>query len=172
MHINTTTTNTVNILMPTTTRSTGKDLVACKPLESKKVDKVTSVSSLMTKNENLRPLEVLFEDDEHLYQPGDKIYLRASTYEAPHMRAVQYIDGVAFILVEKNSIIAADKTRQPQVSLPLPVQVPYIQSYPQTPYPYDYPWSQPVNPSYTFTLSTESPTPVPTLEPRCKCGKC
>ena len=64
-----------------------------------------SVASLMTRNEDLKPLTVLFHSNEMGLSPGDTIFLRPEAYEGHHMVRVYQLNGIKFLLIPKDAII-------------------------------------------------------------------
>lgn len=85
---------------------TVSDFVAVSPLPPEQRAAPTgSVMSLMSKNEDLKPLTVVFNNNEMRAYKGDKVFLRPESYTAPYMGMVYQVDGVKFVLVPKNMII-------------------------------------------------------------------
>jgi hypothetical protein len=93
-----------------------KDIVICKPLVVKEAEKVTSISSLMTKIDNLQPLEVLFCTEDNTLWTGDSVYLRSESYDHPSLKKIYYINGVPFVLVERSLIVAT--SHMPRMQTP------------------------------------------------------
>ncbi len=69
-----------------------------------------SVTSLMSKNEDLKPLMVVFNHSLFGLEPGDSVYLRPESYAAPYMGIIYQINGVKFVLVPKETVIAMVKS--------------------------------------------------------------
>ncbi len=127
--MNTITNTTVNYMQVLPSSYSTKDYVACKPMVAKVQEKASSIASLMTKTENLEPLEVILGTEDNAYHYGDKIYLRAESYENPGLKKIYHIDGIAFILVERHLIIAS--TAIPRIKVePAPQYIP-VPIYPQ-----------------------------------------
>lgn len=86
------------------------DEVAVIPPPVEQEERVTnSISSLMSKNADLKPLTVLFHSEPLNLAPGDIVYLRGESYKLPCMSMVYRINGQPFILISKASIIAMVK---------------------------------------------------------------
>lgn len=87
------------------------DVVAVAPLPVEQKPQLTgSVSSLMSKNEDLKPLTVLYNHAPTGLGPGDAVYLKPESYSAPYMGLVYQIAGQKFVLVPKEAIIAMVKS--------------------------------------------------------------
>jgi len=86
------------------------DEVAVIPPPVEQEEGVTnSISSLMSKNKDLKPLTVLFHSEPLHLVPGDCVFLRPESYTLPCMSMVYRINGQPFVLVPKSAIIGMVK---------------------------------------------------------------
>lgn len=69
-----------------------------------------SVASLMSKNEDLKSLTVIFNFSPLGLVPGDSVFLKPESYSAPYMNVPYQINGVKFVLIPKDAVIAMVKS--------------------------------------------------------------
>ncbi len=74
----------------------------------------------MSKNEDLKPLTVLFNHSILDLTQGDMVFLRPESYTAPYLGAVYQINGQRFVLVPKEAIIAMIKNGSDRSYSPVP----------------------------------------------------
>ncbi len=84
--------------------------VAVLPLTPEDSPKMTnSISSLMSKNEDLRPLTVVFNSEALSVGPGDSVFLRPESYSAAYMNMIYQVGGTKFVLIPKSAVIVISR---------------------------------------------------------------
>ncbi len=79
--------------------------VACEPLKAEGQQITSSIASLASRGDNLKPLKVVFQSGCVGANVGDEVFLRPDAYGAAFMGHVYQAQGVKFILVPKSMVI-------------------------------------------------------------------
>ncbi len=86
------------------------DEVACEPLETASDTITSSISSLASRSDDIKPLTVVFHNIDLGLMQGDKVYMRPEAYtNAVYMKCKYSVGGVKFILIPKSMIILSDR---------------------------------------------------------------
>lgn len=78
--------------------------VALPPVEQKQ-QRTGTISDLLSKNEDLKPLTVVFHCTSLNLNPSDIVFLRPESYSANYMSAVFQVSGLKFLLIPKEAVI-------------------------------------------------------------------
>jgi len=85
------------------------DEVAVEPLKEENTQINSSIASLASRGDNLKPLKVLFTNESVGVLPGDFVYLRPEAYTASFMSHKYSVNGTKFVLIPKSMVILSDK---------------------------------------------------------------